>query len=53
MFHVHSSFISNMKNIKDNISPKQMSVVNTEFSLIDRVFSIGIHRNCNTKRYFF
>ena len=33
MFHVHSTFISNMKNIKGNIQPKQMSVVNTELSL--------------------
>ena len=33
MFHVHSSCISNMKNIKGNIQPKEVSVVNTEFSL--------------------
>ena len=33
MFHVHSSCISNMKNIKGNIQPKEVSVVNTELSL--------------------
>ena len=33
MFHVHSSFISNMKNIEGNIKPKEMSLVNTELSL--------------------
>ena len=30
MFHVHSSYMPNMKNIKGNISPKQMPEVNTE-----------------------
>ena len=33
MFNVHSSCISNMKNIKLNIQPKQMLVVSTELSL--------------------
>ena len=33
MFHVHSSCISNMKNIKGNIQPEEVSVVNTELSL--------------------
>ena len=33
MFNVHSSYISNMKNIKGNIKPKEVSVVNTELSL--------------------
>ena len=33
MFHVHSSCISNVKNIKDNIQLKEESVVNTELSL--------------------
>ena len=30
MFHVHSSCISNMKNIKGSIKPKEVSVTNTE-----------------------
>ena len=29
MFHLHSSCTPNMKNIKDSIYPKQVSVVNT------------------------
>ena len=33
MFYVHSSYISNMKNIKGNIYPKKVSAVNTELSL--------------------
>ena len=33
MFHVHSSCISNIKNVKGNIKPKKVSVVNTELSL--------------------
>ena len=33
MFHVLCSCISNMKNIKGNIKPKKVSVVNTELSL--------------------
>ena len=33
MSHVHSSFMSNMKNINGNIYPKKMSVVNRELSL--------------------
>ena len=33
MSHVHSCCISNMKNIKGNIQPKEVSVVNTELSL--------------------
>ena len=33
MFHVHSSFMSNMKNINGNIKPKKVSVVNTELTL--------------------
>ena len=33
MFHVHFSCISNMKVIKGNIYPKQVSVVNAELSL--------------------
>ena len=33
MFHVYSTCISNMKNIKGNIRPKEVSVVNTELNL--------------------
>ena len=47
MFHVHSSCMSNMKNIKGNIKPKKVSVVNAELSLkVKRVilmmFSIDV-----------
>ena len=47
MFHVHSSCISNTKNIKGNIQPKEVSVVNTELSLKVRrvmlmIFSIDL-----------
>ena len=54
MFHVHLSCISNMKNIKGNIQPKEVSVVNTELSLkVKRVmlmiFSIDfVWYKCNT-----
>ena len=33
MFHIHSSCISYMKNIKGNIQPKNVSVANTELNL--------------------
>ena len=33
MFHVHYSCISNMKNIKSNIQPREVSVVNAEMTL--------------------
>ena len=45
MFHV--PYVSNMKNIKGNIEPKKVSVVNTELSLkvkrvILMIFSIDL-----------